>query len=68
MTYANLSRQWFARVTFHSSLTQLGPQVQARLYSHRLQCIRNGIKKITLDLDQLNAIHKKSFFASQKES
>ena len=39
---------------------QLGPQVQARMYSHRLQCIRNGIKKkITLDLNQLKATLKK---------
>ena len=59
MVYANLSRPLFARVAFHSSLYQLGPQVQARMYSHRLQCIRNGIKKITLDLDQLKATLKK---------
>ena len=53
----------FARV----SLYQLRPQVRARMYSHRLHCIRNGIKKITIDLNQLKATHEKSFFASQKE-
>lgn len=67
--YAILGSQLFACVTFHSSLHQLGPQVQARMNSHRLQCIRNGIikKKVTIDLHQLKATFQKIIFHLKKK-